>query len=52
MAQEEMIALREKIAKGLSLSFERLVLQIKKEDGQLILGKNGQIIRINARDLK
>ena len=51
MNQEEIKALDEKIRKGLTLSFQRLVAKTKREDGELVIFKDGKVIRIKARDL-
>jgi hypothetical protein len=40
-----------KLARGLDLSFERLVLKKRQEDGELIFSQNGQIVRVKARDI-
>ena len=40
-----------KLARGLDLSFERLVLKKRREDGELIFSQNGQIVRVKARDI-
>ena len=45
------IDFKEKLIKGLELSFKKLVAQKAKEDGELIFSKNGEIVRIKAKDL-
>jgi hypothetical protein len=52
MTQQEIKILNEKIKKGLTLSFQRLVEKTKKEDGELVISRNGKVIRIKARDLQ
>jgi hypothetical protein len=52
MNQEETKVLSEKIKKGLALSFQRLVSKTKLEDGELVIAKNGKVIRVKARDLQ
>lgn len=42
--------LREKILKGIELSFERLLLIKIKEDSDFVFSKDGKIIRIKAKD--
>lgn len=44
--------LSDKITLGVSLAMQRLVEQTKKENGELVVSKNGKVIRIKARDLK
>jgi len=52
MDNEEAEQIREKILKGLALSYERLVEQKKREDGELVFAdKDGKIITVKARDL-
>ncbi len=43
--------LRNKILKGLEISFQRLVVQKSKEDQELVFCKDGRIIRIKAKEL-
>ena len=43
--------LREQIRKGLDLTFEKLVLQKKAQNGVLVLSEKGQIKKINAADI-
>lgn len=43
---------QEKLARGLALSFERLVLKKRQEDGELIFTRDGQIVHVKARDIQ
>jgi hypothetical protein len=43
--------LREKILKGLQISFETLVKEKAKNDEELIFEENGQIVRVKAKDI-
>lgn len=52
MDKKEIDEMREKIKKGIALSYERLVEQKKKEDGVLVFSKDGKIVTVKARDLK
>lgn len=52
MTKEEGEILRNKIKKGLEISYQRLVEKTKKEDGTLVFSKDGKIIRVRARDLE
>jgi hypothetical protein len=45
------VALRTKILKGIELAFLRLIEKKSKENGELIYCKNGHIIRIKAKDI-
>lgn len=51
MSDQEKKELRDRILCGISLAFERLVEQKKKEDAELVFSENGKIVRIKARDL-
>ncbi|MBX2964701.1 MAG: hypothetical protein KF845_01055 [Cyclobacteriaceae bacterium] len=42
----------EKITEGVILAVKRLIEKTKKEDGELVISKNGKIVRVKARDLK
>ena len=44
-------SLREKILKGLQISFEKLVREKSKDDEELVFSENGQIIRVKAKDI-
>jgi predicted ABC-type ATPase len=46
------VTLREKILKGTQISFQRLLERTEKEDGYLVISKDGKIVRVKARDLK
>jgi hypothetical protein len=43
---------REKIRKGLTLSFEKLLIQKKAQNGVIVLSEKGQIKKIKATDIK
>lgn len=43
--------LRDKILKGLDLAVRRLIRAKQKEDGELIVSKDGQVVRIKANEL-
>jgi hypothetical protein len=44
-------SLREKILKGIEISFEKLVKEKAKNDEELIFDEDGQIIRVKAKDI-
>lgn len=52
MSTHESDQLVDKITAGVKLSIQRLIERIKKEDGELIISRDGKIVRIKARDLK
>ena len=43
--------LTQRITEGLHRSFEKLVIEKAKEDGELIFCRDGKIIRIKAKEL-
>ncbi len=43
--------LREQIRKGLDLTFQKLVIQKKAQNGILVLSEKGEIKKINAADI-
>ena len=45
------LALRTKILKGIEIAFQRLLEKKSKENGELVYCKDGQIIRVKAKDL-
>jgi len=42
--------IREKFIKGINLAFERLLLMKQKEDSEIVFSRDGQIIKVRARD--
>lgn len=46
------IEIREKIRKGLALTFERLLEYKRKNNGVLVFSENGKIVKIKANDIK
>ncbi len=52
ISQQEFNQLSEKITRGINLAVQRLIDRTKQEDGELVISKNGKVIRIKARDLK
>jgi hypothetical protein len=43
--------LRRKILQGIELAYHKLLLAKQKEDGELVISKNGQVVRVKAKDL-
>lgn len=53
MNENQIQEMHEKILKGLSLAFERLVEQKKRENQEFVFAdKDGKIIHVKARDMK
>ncbi|MDO4755589.1 MAG: hypothetical protein Q4A54_04535 [Parabacteroides sp.] len=51
MNEREIREFENKIIKGAHLAFKRLVSQKKKEDGELVFSRNGNIFKVKAVDL-
>lgn len=43
--------IRDKIFKGLDLTYKRLLIEKQKNNEDLVISRNGKIIRVKARDL-
>ena len=52
MSEIEIKQMQEKINAGLLLARKRLIEMTKKEDGELVVVRDGKVVRIKARDLK
>ncbi len=51
MTKESVKVMRTKILQGIDLSYSRLLISKQKEDGELVISRNGKIIKVKARDL-
>lgn len=51
MSEQEVKEFEDNIVKGAHLAFQRLVTEKKKENGELVFSRNGQIFRVKAADL-
>jgi hypothetical protein len=51
MNEQEIRELEDNIVKGANTAFQRLVSEKKKENGELVFSRNGQIFRVKAVDL-
>jgi hypothetical protein len=43
--------LRTKIIQGLELAYSRLLSSKQKDDAELVISRNGKIVKVKARDL-
>lgn len=43
--------LRDKITEGVKLAIRRLIERTQKEDGELVVSKNGKVTHIKARSI-
>ena len=51
MNNANIIELRGKILKGITLAIEKLIQAKQKNNGELVFSKDGKIVFINANDL-
>ena len=51
MTKDNVKELRAKIIKGLELAYSRLLASKQKDDLDLVISRNGKIIKVKARDL-
>ena len=52
MNETEIKVMRSKILQGIEISYNKLLSERQKEDGELIFSENGKVISVKARDLK
>lgn len=52
MTKENVKDLRAKIIQGIDLAYKRLLISKQKEDGELVISRNGKIVKVKARELK
>lgn len=52
MSEQELKEFEENVVKGVNIAFQRLVKEKKKEDGELVFSRNGQLFRVKAADLE
>lgn len=52
MTANEAGILTKKFIDGANLAVKRLIERTQKEDGYLVISKDGKVVRVKARDLK
>ena len=52
MTEIEIKQMQDKIIAGLTLARRRLVEDAKKNDEELVIWRDGKVVRVKARDLK
>ena len=52
MSEFEIKQMQEKINAGILLARKRLIEKTKKEDGELVVVRDGEIVRVKAKDLE
>ena len=52
MSEIEIKQMQEKINAGILLARKRLIEKTTTEDGELVVVRDGKVVRIKARDLK
>ena len=50
-AEKDLIDLKNKIDKGLKLSFQKLLKEKKANNGSFVFSKNGKIVTVKASDI-
>lgn len=51
MSEIEIKQMQEKIKEGILLARKRLIEKTKKEDGELVIVRDGKVVRIKAKEL-
>jgi hypothetical protein len=51
MTKEGVKDLRSKILQGIDLAYRKLLASKQKEDGELVISRNGKVVRVKAKDL-
>ena len=52
MTTENIAIIRTKIIEGLELTYQKLLIAKRKEDGEFIFSIDGKIVRMKAREIK
>ncbi len=52
MSETEIKQMQEKINAGILLARKRLIEKTKKEGGELVIVRDGKVVRVKAKDLK
>lgn len=52
MSEIEIRELQEKIDAGILLAQQRLIEKTAKEDGELVIVRDGKVVRVKAKELK
>lgn len=52
MTTQEINILRSNILKGIEVSYNKLLISTQQKDGELVVSKNGKVVRVKARKLK
>jgi hypothetical protein len=51
MSQMEIAEMKVKILKGIDIAYQKLIESKIKEDGEIVVCKNGKVVLIKAKDL-
>jgi hypothetical protein len=51
MSKDSTKEVREKIISGIELAYKRLLTARQKEDGDLVISRNGKIVKVKASEL-
>ncbi len=50
--KEKFLNIKNKIEKGLDLTFQKLLEKKIKEDGEFVFSENGKVVHVKAREFK
>ncbi|MEF9931048.1 MAG: hypothetical protein RSC28_06170 [Bacteroidales bacterium] len=51
MSEHEIRLMEDRIMKGIRLAHKRLIERAKRDDRELVISKEGRILKVKARDL-
>ena len=51
MTEKEAKSMLTKIYKGIELSYQKLLISKQKEDGELVISRDGKIVKVKASEL-
>ena len=49
MTEEEVKNMHAKILEGIELAYQRLLISKQKEDGELVIVRDGKVVRVKAK---
>lgn len=50
-AKKDYSAIRDKILAGVKKAVQKLIEETARRDGELVISKNGRVVRVKAKDL-
>ena len=52
MSENDIKEMQEKIDEGIRVAQEKLVEKVKREDGQLVVSRDGEVVTISADEIR